>query len=384
MVGRILKSLQLRSLSPSNGERDRVRGKNLAIATLALLTGVVAAATAIGVAVAQTGNHGFGEPRTEATEADRKIFTDGLKQFSRSWDEHDGVGMRFNEHSCVGCHSVPAAGGSGTAANTFVVVSKTIADSGGGHVFQRLQRTADGIVEVAAPAGASRRKPPPLFGLGLIDGVALKQPTAGAPGPDKIIGRLGGTAAKPGRFGWKARVPDIESFVETAFARELGLPRKSVGQTYPDIAIEEIAAFVRLLGPPPRHEMDERAKTGERIFGEIGCAQCHTPSLRLTQQAAAETGSKPEIGAYSDLLLHNMGPGLADGITEGRARPADFRTPPLWGVSASGPPYLHDGRAHDLAEAIDLHDGAARNTRLRWEKLSSPDRDALLRFLQTL
>jgi CxxC motif-containing protein (DUF1111 family) len=79
-----------------------------------------------------------------------------------------------------------------------------------------------------------------------------------------------------------------------------------------------------------------------------------------------------------------LGAGLADGIVEGKAGAADFRTPPLWGVSASGPPYLHDGRAHDLAEAIGMHDGGARNTRLRWERLSPADRDALIRFLQTL
>jgi CxxC motif-containing protein (DUF1111 family) len=106
--------------------------------------------------------------------------------------------------------------------------------------------------------------------------------------------------------------------------------------------------------------------------------------LRLTPQAAAELGQQPEIRAYSDLLLHNMGPGLADGLVEGKAGPADFRTPPLWGVGASGPPYLHDGSAHDLAEAIGRHDGEARNTRLRWEKLPPEDRDALIRYLQAL
>ncbi|HEY4470609.1 MAG TPA: di-heme oxidoredictase family protein [Stellaceae bacterium] len=344
----------------------------------------VAALTALSVAVAQSEDRVFGEPRVEATAADRKIFEDGLKQFSRAWDAHDGVGARFNEHSCLGCHSVPKPGGSGTAANSFVIVSKSIADAGGGHVFQRLQRTASGIDELAAPAGASRRKAPPLFGLGLLDGVALKQPAAPAPGPDKVIGRVGGTAARPGRFGWKARVPDIESFVATAFAQELGLPRKTAGQTYPDIAIEEIAGFVRLLGPPPPREPDERAAAGERIFTEIGCTQCHTPSLRLTREAAAELGQQPEIRAYTDLMLHNMGSGLADGLVEGKAGPADFRTPPLWGVGVSGPPYLHDGRARDLAEAIGLHDGEARSTRLRWERLSPDDRDALIRYLQTL
>ncbi|MBV8492331.1 MAG: c-type cytochrome [Alphaproteobacteria bacterium] len=354
------------------------RGLGLAFAVSIII------ATAIGLSVAQSEDRSYGQPRAEATEVDRKIFADGLKQFSRAWDEQDGAGARFNEHSCLGCHATPAAGGSGTRPNMFVVVSNEISDSGGGHVFQRLQRTAEGITALAAPAGASRRKPPPLFGLGLLDGVDLQQPATPPPGPDKIIGRVGGTVAMPGRFGWKARVPDIETFVQTAFTQELGLDRKPDGQTYPDIAIEEIAAFVRLLGPPPKRALDERAKTGERLFGEIGCVQCHTPSLKLTQQAADELEQQPEIRAYTDLLLHDMGPGLADGISEGRAGPADFRTAPLWGVGASGPPYLHDGRARDLPEAIGLHNGEARNARLRWEKLSPEERDALIRFLQSL
>src|SRR4029077_14227847 len=114
---------------------------------------------------AQTNDPTYGEPRAEATEVDRKIFMDGRRQFSRAWDEHDGVGDRFNEHSCVGCHSVPVPGGSGSAANTFVVVSNAITDGMGGHVFQRLQRTPSGTTELPAPSGSSKRKPPPLFGL---------------------------------------------------------------------------------------------------------------------------------------------------------------------------------------------------------------------------
>ena len=350
---------------------------------LALLLAVIAGA--IGVAPAQTDQRSFGEPCSEATGADRAIFANGLRQFSRTWDEHDGVGERFNEHSCVGCHSVPVPGGSGTAANTFVLVSKGISDAAGGHVFQRLQRTADGVTELPAPSGASRRKPPMLFGLGLLDAAELRKPAGPAPGPDRIIGRVGGTSSQPGRFGWKARIPDLKTFTATAFAQELGLGRKPGDETYPDIAVEEVAAFVRLLGPPPRkRDIDEQAKTGERIFGEIGCGQCHQQSLKLTRQAEAELGHQPEIRAYTDLLLHNMGADLADGIVEGKAGPADFRTAPLWGVSASGPPYLHDGRAYDLAEAIGLHDGEAHNTRLRWDQLSPSDRDALIRFLQTL
>jgi len=359
-------------------------GMTFKIISLALLASVMAGA-AISVAPAQTDYRSVGQPRTDATEADRKIFAAGLRQFSRAWDEHDGVGERFNEHSCVGCHSVPAPGGSGSAANTFVLVSKDISDMGGGHVFQRLQRTANGVAELPAPSGASKRKPPSLFGLGLLDAVALQQPTASAPGPDKIIGRIGGKATQPGRFGWKARVPDLKTFTATAFAQELGIARKPAEEIYPDIAIAEVAAFVRLLGPPPaKRDLDEYTKAGERIFTAIGCAQCHTPSLKLTREAAAELGHEPEVRAYTDLLLHDMGPGLADGLTEGRAGPSDFRTAPLWGVGASGSPYLHDGRAHDLSEAIGMHDGEARNTRLRWERLPPDDRAALISFLGTL
>jgi CxxC motif-containing protein (DUF1111 family) len=351
---------------------------------LASLVSLIVLAAA-GVAAAESDRRAFGEPRAEATEADRTIFANGLRQFSRTWDERDGIGDRFNEHSCLGCHSMPVAGGSGAAANTFVLVSKDISDGAGGHVFRRLQRTASGIGELPAPSGASRRKAPMLFGLGLLDAAELRKPAVPAPGPDRIIGRVGGTATQVGRFGWKARIPDLKTFTVTAFAQELGVGRKPGEPEYPDVAVEEIAAFLRLLGPPPaKRDLDDQAKVGERIFTAIGCAQCHAPTLKLTRQAEAELGHRPDIRAYTDLLLHNMGPELADGIVEGKAGPADFRTPPLWGVSASGPPYLHDGRAHDLSEAIGLHEGEARNTRLRWDQLSPADRDALISFLQTL
>lgn len=348
---------------------------------LALLGGVAIASP---IAVADD-LPSFGGPRPEASEVERKIFADGLHQFSRTWEEADGVGERFNEHSCLGCHSAPTAGGSGIAPNTFVLVTGSIDDGNGGHVFQRFHRTADAVTELPAPAGAARRKPPSLFGLGLLELAELRQPAAPAPGPDRIAGRIGGTAERPGRFGWKARVPDIKTFVAAAFARELGVSARATEHNYPlELATAEVAAFVTLLAPPPRHEPDEPARTGERIFAEIGCAQCHAPSLAPAPEAEAELGYPPEIRAYTDLLLHDMGPDLADGLAEGNAGPADFRTAPLWGLSASGPPYLHDGRATDLAAAIALHDGEARPTRLRWQQLPPADQAALLSFLRSL
>jgi len=327
----------------------------------------------------------LGEPRTEATVIERKIFGDGLRQFSHAWDEADGVGQRFNEHSCLGCHSVPAAGGSGVMPNTFVLVAGSIEEGSGGHVFRRFHRTPDGIIEPPPPAGASRRKPPSLFGLGLLELADLRQPAAPAPGPDNIVGKLGGSATRPGRFGWKARVPDIKTFVVAAFAQELGLAAEATSRNYPlELAAAEVAAFVTLLAPPARQQPGERGKAGERIFAEIGCAQCHTPALAPSPAAEAELGYRPDIRAYTDLLLHDMGPDLADGVVEAAAGPADLRTPPLWGIGASGPPYLHDGRAKDIGEAIAMHDGEARPTRVRWEQLPPADQAALISFLRSL
>ena len=96
------------------------------------------------------------------------------------------------------------------------------------------------------------------------------------------------------------------------------------------------------------------------------------------------SGTNSWLLGRAPVWLVDPGPDLADGIVEGKAGSADFRTPPLWGVSASGPPYLHDGRARNLSEAIGMHDGEARSTRLRWDRLSPEDRDALISFLGTL
>ena len=114
---------------------------------------------------------------------------------------------------------------------------------------------------------------------------------------------------------------------------------------------------------------------GERLFHDIGCASCHQP-----EWTTGEIADRPELSAqrifpYSDLLLHNLGPGLADGLRESEAGSTDWRTTPLWGlsqtktVSGADAGYLHDGRARDLAEAILWHGGEAQTARDRWAAL---------------
>jgi CxxC motif-containing protein (DUF1111 family) len=327
----------------------------------------------------------FGEPLI-ARVSDWAAFSAGVQQFSRVWGENDGVGVSFNERSCLACHAVPMPGGAGLTTGTYVFMSAQVRDEMGGHVFQRLRRSASGIIEQPIPADATRRRAPPLFGLGLLERVPLDELTKPRQGPDFISGRLGGTSTDVGRFGWKAGVPDLASFIKRAFSIELGFGSKALEATHYrslPTAMEEVTTFVRMLSPPPMKEKHTLLEQhGKNIFERIGCSQCHTPILHVRNvQASNEID---EIHPYTDLLVHNMGKGLSDGISDGAASGLDFRTAPLWGSASFGPPYLHDGRANDLPEAIDEHDGEARLTRLRWLTLTHEDRRALLYFLRSL
>jgi len=165
----------------------------------------------------------------------------------------------------------------------------------------------------------------------------------------------------------------------------------------PDLAtsIEKLAAFIRLLAPPtPSKDKPGGAPSiarGAAAFREVGCAACHTPTLRTGHSKIAALADKP-VDLYSDLLLHDMGPGLADGIPQGRAGPRDFRTAPLWGVGERIY-LLHDGRTTDVLEAILMHQGgsAAENDASeanavvdRFVKLREPEKQDLLNFLRSL
>ena len=120
---------------------------------------------------------------------------------------------------------------------------------------------------------------------------------------------------------------------------------------------------------------------GQELFSRIGCAACHTPVLRTGGNRVKALSHKP-VRAYTDLLLHDMGPELAD-ICLGQATPAEFRTEPLMGLALSRR-FLHDGRARTPEEAVRMHGGEAASSRDRFEALSREDRDALLAFLGSL
>jgi len=156
-----------------------------------------------------------------------------------------------------------------------------------------------------------------------------------------------------------------------------------------DVRLSVASAYVRLLGVPARREGgSEEVLRGKALFGEVGCAACHRPSF--TTGAALEPELEAQlIWPYTDLLLHDLGPELSRGGPEGDAEAAEWRTSPLWGLGLvetvnGGRRMLHDGRARTLGEAIVWHGGEADASRTAYEGLSTPNREALHAFVESL
>jgi CxxC motif-containing protein (DUF1111 family) len=147
---------------------------------------------------------------------------------------------------------------------------------------------------------------------------------------------------------------------------------------------------VRTLGVPARRGLDDtQARRGETVFREAGCSGCHLPELRTGDLDGVPEASGQTIRPYTDLLLHDMGPGLADDRPDFEASGREWRTPPLWGIGLTAvvsghTNFLHDGRARDLMEAILWHDGEAAGARSKVLNLAPADREALLAFLRSL
>jgi CxxC motif-containing protein (DUF1111 family) len=276
----------------------------------------------------------------------------------------------------------------------------------------------------------SERNTPALFGSGLIDSIPERVLRANAEmkhdAYPEVSGRVARSASgKVGRFGWKGQQSKLHDFVLAACATEVGLevqgksqgtlPYKSdyqaPGVDLTDGECRELTSFVATL-PRPRQlatkdaESFTRISEGSNLFGAIGCAVCHTRDLGEVS------------GVFSDLLLHDMGPALSDpgepgayggsdddtlklplpplagdfGLSNvvvevrgggGSAGPGEWRTPPLWGVRDSAP-YLHDGRAETLEQAIALHDGEAKRSMRRFFQLGADQRTEVMAFLDSL
>jgi len=265
----------------------------------------------------------------------------------------------------------------------------------------------------------SLRLAPPVHGLGLLDSLAPEtlleyadpddsnqDGISGRPNyvPSRVSGKL-----EIGRFGWKSNQPSLLEQVAGAFNGDMGLstsifaaqncsPLQTVCDDLvnggdPEVADKQlnlVMHYSRFLAVPGRRDISlPDVKAGREIFFEIGCASCHRPSMRTRSDAFHPLLADQLIWPYTDLLLHDMGPELADHRPDGQASGMEWRTPPLWGIGLNKEVnnrefFLHDGRARTFEEAILWHGGEAAASRQHYSRLTANQRAQLLRFLKSL
>ncbi|MCW5623183.1 MAG: thiol oxidoreductase [Burkholderiales bacterium] len=257
----------------------------------------------------------------------------------------------------------------------------------------------------------SARIAPPLIAPGLLEAVpeaALLDQMRRDVG-DGIRGRLNRIGAAAGRFGWKATQPTLVDQVEATFHEDFGVtsarfplqncpaiqidcraePAPAGPELTPDLQAAIIFHLRSLAAPARRDVADPQVRRGEAVFRAINCIGCHGAELRTGPLDGLPAMQPQTIRPWTDLLLHDMGDGLADGRPDAEAGPRDWRTAPLWGLGLSATVnghtgLLHDGRARSPEEAILWHGGEATAVRHRYTALPKADRAALLRFLESL
>ncbi|CAN93731.1 MULTISPECIES: di-heme oxidoredictase family protein [Sorangium] len=357
-------------------------------------------------------------------------FKDGDALFDFVFRERDGLGPLYIRAACAGCHD-GAARGPGAVQKMALVEDDGVtpaADQGGlpyGHTLRPYAvggATTVSQPETEATIKVSKRLGPPVFGRGYmeavddaeIERVAAEQAARG----DAIRGRINrvvfhskksgdesfhafveGDENLIGRFGFKARVATLDDFTADAYQGDMGItsPLRPDELPNPDgltddakpgedvvlDTVNAVADYMRLLEIPRRAPADAR---GQALFAEADCAACHVPSLRTRADYPIAQLADIDAPVYTDFLLHDLGPDLADGLADESASSVAWRTAPLIGVRHSTS-YLHDGRARTIEQAILLHDGPgseAAASVAAFRALSYEDRGALIDFVRSL
>ncbi|WP_122435404.1 di-heme oxidoredictase family protein [Pseudomonas viridiflava] len=269
----------------------------------------------------------------------------------------------------------------------------------------------------------SARIAPPMIGLGLLEAIPDEAVLANADPDDKNGDGISGRAnwvwddaqqkVVMGRFGWKAGQPNLNQQNVHAFSGDMGLttslrrfddctpaqtdclaaPNGNGPDGEPEVSdniLRLVEFYTRNLGVPARRNVDDpQVLTGKNLFFQAGCQQCHVPSFKTRADAAEPELANQEIRPYTDLLLHDMGDGLADNRTEFQATGREWRTPPLWGLGLTAAvnghtQMLHDGRARNALEAILWHGGEAQAAQRQVLAFNAEQREALLAFLNSL
>jgi len=279
-----------------------------------------------------------------------------------------------------------------------------------------------------ARGNVSLRIPTPTFGAGLMENIPDSTLAANLAANARIKAQMGiaghlnteGNDGRVARFGWKAQNVSLLMFSGEAYNVEMGITNElfqterdetpgcqfaalpnDVGNTAAKTpadavsAIEKFSFFSRFLAPPaPSKDTPGGADSiarGRKLFEDVGCALCHTPTLHTGNSNVAALRNQP-VNLYSDLLVHDMGPGLEDGVTQGQAGPREFRTAPLWGLGQRLF-FLHDGRTADLKEAIQAHrsgnflarnESEASGVVKNFDRLQDEQKQDVLNFLRSL
>jgi len=262
------------------------------------------------------------------------------------------------------------------------------------------------------PVLTSARVGPPVAGLGLLDAVPARTlaALASAGKPDGVRGSVNriGPRQLAGRFGLKANSSDLRSQIAGAFHGDMSItsplfpeencsPAQSACRRAPSGGQPELSAaqlgditfYIAHLAPPPRRNTEQPAVVrGAARFSEFGCTVCHLPTLRSGASRFRLLAGR-QFSPYTDLLLHDMGPGLADGRPDQAASGSQWRTAPLWGIGVLAAindkvGYLHDGRARTLSEAILWHGGEATAAQRRYRAATADVRADLQAFLESL
>lgn len=262
----------------------------------------------------------------------------------------------------------------------------------------------------------SPRVAPPVFGRGLLEALSeatiLSLADEGDSDGDRISGKPNyvwdpvSQTTVLGRFGLKANNPSLLMQSAGAYNGDIGITtsilpvESSHGQAQydstaddPELAddiLEAVTFYTQTLAVPARRDLDDpKATRGEQLFSEAKCTGCHTPVLRTGDLPGVPSVSNQTIRPYTDMLLHDMGEGLADHRPDFLADGFEWRTPPLWGIGLTlvvngHTNFLHDGRARNLTEAILWHGGEAEESREFFRTLPQADREAMLAFLNSL
>jgi CxxC motif-containing protein (DUF1111 family) len=388
----------------------------------------------------------LGDPIEGLTAAELASFERGREVFSRRFKPSEGLGPFYNATSCASCHSTPVPGGSARLYRNFYIClvyplgqqdalrdlpSPIVPAFGSGDwggflpAHMNANFKLDGSrARMPDPDSApyevtiAQRNAIPIFGTGLFEFISDPTITANADphdlDGDGISGRFNSDNGAIGRFGVKAQVNNIEVFTRAPLQNQMGITSDPFngsagtvssslaafqgttnpndpttdGDGIPDPEIShddlgDLIAFTRFLAPPTPKTFTPAALAGEARFETLGCVACHLPSLE---------SSRGPVNAYTDLLLHDMGDDLADGLNFGTPQWSqfdpitnghEFRTQPLWGVSMSAP-FLHDGRAETLEQAITLHGGEAQTARDAYVALTDAEKAEVIEFLEKL